>query len=191
MSLTAAAPGLDRGTRTELFRTMVLAANQGTFQESLNLAALWSLPVVFMVEDDSGISVPRRASTAIGSNAERAAAYGMPGERVEDNDVEAYAAAGRAVDRSGEPSATRRGCQPTWSRWVADHQVVHCGRAHRNGAQAAPAQPPLVLEHAGATRIPLTIVLDEQPAASHRAGRAGECQPRRGSPGLVPGLPQA
>lgn len=85
------------------------AANQGAFHESLNLAALWQLPVIFVVEDnDWGISVPRSASTAIPSNAERGAAYGMPGERVEDNAVEAvYAAAGRAVERArsgGGPS---------------------------------------------------------------------------------------
>jgi len=78
------------------------AANQGAFHESLNLAALWKLPVVFVVEDnDWGISVPRDASTAIPSNADRAAAYGIPGERVEDNDVEAvHAAAARAVGRA-------------------------------------------------------------------------------------------
>ena len=78
------------------------AANQGGFHESLNLAALWGLPVVFVVEDnDWGISVPRSVSTAVASNADRAAGYGIPGERVEDNDVEAvYAAAGRAVARA-------------------------------------------------------------------------------------------
>src|SRR6476619_8077699 len=70
------------------------AANQGAFHESLNLAALWQLPVVFVVEDnDWAISVPRDASTAVPSNASRGAAYNMPAERVE-NDVEAiYAAA--------------------------------------------------------------------------------------------------
>lgn len=78
------------------------AANQGGFHESLNLAAQWSLPVIFVIEDnDWGISVPRSASTAVASNADRAAAYGMPGERVEDNDVEAvYDAAARAVARA-------------------------------------------------------------------------------------------
>jgi pyruvate dehydrogenase E1 component alpha subunit len=78
------------------------AANQGAFHESLNLAATWSLPVVFVVEDnDWGISVPREVSTAVPSNAARAASYGMPGERVEDNDVEAvYDAARRMVARA-------------------------------------------------------------------------------------------
>jgi len=77
------------------------AANQGAFHESLNLAALWQLPVVFVVEDnDWAISVPRDASTAVPSNASRGAAYNMPAERVE-NDVEAiYAAADRAVARA-------------------------------------------------------------------------------------------
>jgi len=77
------------------------AANQGGFHESLNLAARWALPVVFVVEDnDWGISVPRAASTAVASNADRAASYGIPGERVE-NDVEAvYDAAARAVARA-------------------------------------------------------------------------------------------
>ena len=73
------------------------AANQGAFHESLNLAALWRLPVVFVIEDnDWAISVPRSSSTAVASNAERAAGYGIPGVRVEGNDVEAvYEAAAR------------------------------------------------------------------------------------------------
>lgn len=78
------------------------AANQGGFHESLNLAALWRLPVVFVVEDnDWGISVPRSASTSVPSNAVRGSAYDMPAERIEDNAVEAvYEAAGRAVARA-------------------------------------------------------------------------------------------
>lgn len=85
------------------------AANQGAFHESLNLAAVWKLPVVFVIEDNAwGISVPRSASTSVASNADRAAAYGIPGERIPDNDVEkVYAAAERAVARArsgGGPS---------------------------------------------------------------------------------------
>jgi len=78
------------------------AANQGAFHESLNLAALWKLPVVFVIEDnDWGISVSRSASTSVASNAARAAAYDMPGVRVEDNAVESvFAAAGDAVARA-------------------------------------------------------------------------------------------
>jgi TPP-dependent pyruvate/acetoin dehydrogenase alpha subunit len=77
------------------------AANQDAFHESLNLAALWQLPVVFVVEDnDWGISVPRSQSASIVSNADRAAPYGMPGVRVEGNSVEAvHVAAGEAIAR--------------------------------------------------------------------------------------------
>jgi len=103
------------------------AANQGGFHESLNLAALWGLPVVFVVEDnDWGISVPRSVSTAVASNADRAAGYGMPGERVEDNDVEAvYAAAGRAVvrARAGDgPSLIEVHTLRMWGHFEGDAQ---------------------------------------------------------------------
>ena len=78
------------------------AANQGAFHESLNLAAVWKAPVVFVIEDNAwGISVAKKASTAILRNADRAAAYGMPGVFVADNDVDAvYAAAGEAIGRA-------------------------------------------------------------------------------------------
>lgn len=102
------------------------AANQGAFHESLNLAALWSLPVVFVVEDnDWGISVPRSASTSIPSNADRALAYGLPGERV-DNDVEQiYEVAGRAVARAraGEgPSLIEVHTVRLWGHFEGDAQ---------------------------------------------------------------------
>jgi acetoin:2,6-dichlorophenolindophenol oxidoreductase subunit alpha len=103
------------------------AANQGAFHESLNLAARWSLPVVFVVEDnDWGISVPRSASTSVASNADRAAAYGMPGERVEDNDVEAvYDAALRAVARAragAGPSLIEVHTLRLWGHFEGDAQ---------------------------------------------------------------------
>ena len=104
------------------------AANQGAFHESLNLATLWQLPVVFVVEDnDWAISVPRHASTAIGDNARRAAAYAMPGERIEDNDVEAvYEAAGRAVERAragGGPSLLEVHTLRLWGHFEGDPQT--------------------------------------------------------------------
>lgn len=78
------------------------AANQGAFHETLNLAALWKLPVVFVIEDNAwGISVAKASSTAIERNYLRAAAYGMPGVFVPGNDADAiFAAAGGAIARA-------------------------------------------------------------------------------------------
>ncbi len=120
------------------------AANQGAFHESLNLAALWRLPVVFVVEDnDWGISVPRAASTAVPSNAVRAAAYGIPGERVEDNAVEAvYQAAGRAVARAraGEgPSLLEVHTLRLWGHFEGDAQGYRLDLADAAGRDPIPA----------------------------------------------------
>ena len=104
------------------------AANQGAFHESLNLAALWRLPVLFVVEDnDWGISVPRAASTSVASNAQRAAAYGMPGERVETNSVEEiWTCAQRAVERArsgGGPTLLEVHTLRLWGHFEGDPQT--------------------------------------------------------------------
>ena len=85
------------------------AANQGAFHETLNLAAVWKLPVVFVIEDNAwGISVSKTTSTAIERNDQRAAAYGMPGYFIPGNDPLAiFEIAGEAVARA------RRGEGPT------------------------------------------------------------------------------
>ena len=78
------------------------AANSGARHESLNLAALWKLPAVFIVEDNLyAISVPKTISTSVKSNAERGAAYGIPGVLVDGMDVMAvYEASGEAAARA-------------------------------------------------------------------------------------------
>jgi pyruvate dehydrogenase E1 component alpha subunit len=97
------------------------AANQGTFHEALNLAGLWKLPAVFICEDNRwAISVPKEKSTAIASNAARAAAYGMPGISVDHNDaVEVFAAAGEAIVRA------RQGGGPTLIEVQTDRYLGH------------------------------------------------------------------
>ncbi|MEN0066912.1 MAG: thiamine pyrophosphate-dependent dehydrogenase E1 component subunit alpha [Myxococcota bacterium] len=78
------------------------AVNQGAFHESMNLAALWQLPVIVVVEDnDWGISVSKKDSTAVARNDVRAAAYGIPGHFVADNDpIEIFRVAGEAIQRA-------------------------------------------------------------------------------------------
>jgi TPP-dependent pyruvate/acetoin dehydrogenase alpha subunit len=103
-------------------------ANQGAFHESLNLASLWRLPVVFVIEDNEwGISVSRHASTSVDDNSLRAAANAMPGVRIEDNDVEAvYRAARQAVERArrGEgPSLIEVHTVRLWGHFEGDPQT--------------------------------------------------------------------
>jgi len=78
------------------------AANEGAFHESLNLAAIWDLPVVFVAENNQyAMSMPVRKSMRIERISDRAAAYGIPGETVDGTDVLAvHAAAGKAVDHA-------------------------------------------------------------------------------------------
>ncbi len=96
-------------------------ANQGAFHESLNLAALWKLPVVFVCEDNSyAISVPKTKSTAIARNSDRAQSYGIPGISVNENDaVAVYEAAGEAVSRA------RRGDGPSLMEVHTDRYLGH------------------------------------------------------------------
>ncbi len=76
------------------------ALNEGSFHESVNLASIWDLPVLFVCENNQyGMSMSRRKSINVEDLAERAKAYGIPGESVDGNDVLAvYNAAAKGVD---------------------------------------------------------------------------------------------
>jgi len=78
------------------------AVNQGAFHEAMNLAGVWNLSVIFVVEDNAwGISVSKEESTAVPRNDVRAAAYGMPGFFIEGNDPYAiFDVAGEAIKRA-------------------------------------------------------------------------------------------
>jgi len=77
-------------------------ANQGTFHESLNLAAIWKLPVVYVCENNQYAETnPVKDAFAVEDISSRAAGYGMPGLRVDGQDVRAvHAAAGEAIARA-------------------------------------------------------------------------------------------
>lgn len=99
------------------------ASNQGSFHESLNLASLWQLPVVYVCENNLyGISVAQHRHQAIKDISVRATAYAMPGVTVDGNDVEAvYWATKEAVERArngGGPSLIE--CKTY--RWRGHHE---------------------------------------------------------------------
>ena len=85
------------------------STNQGTFHESLNMAAIWKLPIIFVCENNNyGLSMSQARHQAIKDVADRGAAYGIPGIAVDGNDVMAVnEAAAEAVARA------RKGQGPT------------------------------------------------------------------------------
>lgn len=85
------------------------ASNIGAFHEGLNLAAIWSLPAIFICENNLYGEYSRIDTTTAGGDiAGRAAAYGMPGTAVDGQDLDAVMeAVGAAVERArggGGPS---------------------------------------------------------------------------------------
>ncbi len=85
------------------------ANNEGAFHESLNMEAVWNLPVVFICENNRyGMSTSTARSTAVRQIAERAAAYSMPGVTVDGND---FSAVTEAVDAA--VARARRGEGPS------------------------------------------------------------------------------
>ena len=78
------------------------ASEQGTLHESLNLAAIWDLPVVFIAENNGyAESTPSTYHCSVENIADRAAAYNMPGVTVDGNDIFAvHEAAGEAIARA-------------------------------------------------------------------------------------------
>lgn len=97
------------------------AANEGAFHEGLNMAAIWDLPVIFVCENNLyAASTPFKTAFKIKGVSERAAAYGMPGEQVDGNDVLAvYETAGRAIARA------RQGGGPTLLECLTYRQCGH------------------------------------------------------------------
>ena len=85
------------------------ASNTGNFHEALNMASVWDLPVVFIAENNLyGMSVPFARASKLPNIADRACAYGMPGETVDGMDVlEVRGAVAKAVERA------RKGQGPT------------------------------------------------------------------------------
>ena len=103
------------------------ASNQGTFHESLNLAGVWKLPVIYICENNGfGISVPTWQSTSVEDIGVRGASYGIPGVTVDGNDVYAvYNAAEEAVARArggGGPTLIECKTFRHFGHWTGDPQ---------------------------------------------------------------------
>src|SRR6059058_6674145 len=97
------------------------ATSEGDFHEALNFAGVWSVPVVFLIQNNQwAISVPLKKQTHSRTIAQKALAYGVPGLQVDGNDVLAvYAACHEAVERA------RGGDGPTLIECVTYRLGVH------------------------------------------------------------------
>jgi pyruvate dehydrogenase E1 component alpha subunit len=95
--------------------------SQGDFHESLNFAAVFQVPLVFVIQNNQwAISVPLSKQTRSQTLAQKALAYGMPGIQVDGNDILAvYSAAKEAVDRA------RAGGGPTLIECVTYRVLMH------------------------------------------------------------------
>jgi len=93
---------LDGDDRVALTFTGDGATSEGDVHEAMNLASVWRLPVIFLIENNQyGLSTPVSQQYACESLADRAAGYGMPGAQVDGNDVNAvYDAVSRAAARA-------------------------------------------------------------------------------------------
>ncbi len=120
------------------------ATSKGDVAEALNMAGVWKVPAVFVINNNAwAISVPRGKQSAAVTLAQKAAAAGIPGEQVDGNDVIAVqAVVERALDRA------RDGLGPTLVEAVTyrlcDHTTADDASRYRDDAEVSrhwPAEP--------------------------------------------------
>lgn len=143
------------------------AANEGVFHESLNLASIWRLPVIFVCENNGWAeSTPFTYATSTSSIADRGPGYSMPSESVDGTDVVAVRAAAQ-----GAVSRARAGEGPTLLECVAPRSEGHFvgdpeeyrGREH---AERARERDPI--ERATAQLISRGVITSEQLDSARR-----------------------
>ncbi len=100
------------------------ATNEGAFHEAVNMGAIWSLPVVYVIENNLySASTPIAQTVKLKHLSDRAAGYGIPGVTVDGNDVLAvYEAARKAVAQA------RAGKGPTLLECVTYRITGHSRR---------------------------------------------------------------
>jgi acetoin:2,6-dichlorophenolindophenol oxidoreductase subunit alpha len=197
IALGAAYSSLYRGTdQVALCYFSDGAANQGTFHESLNVAALWKLPLVFLCENNLyAATTPASKTLALPDVAARAGGYGIPGVIVDGNDVEAvYEVVSAAVARA------RRGDGPSLVEAKTYRVEGHCMvlDCHRDPAELAAwlERDPIVaceaalLQRGAVTEAELADVRREVESAVDEAVAFAQASPFPTAAGLgIAGLP--
>jgi len=116
------------------------AVNMGAWHESLNLAALWQLPVVFLViNNEYGMGTSVERASAEPELWRRADSYRMHGERVDGNDLLAVReAAGRLLARAREDHEPA--LLETTTYRFRGHSVADAGKVYRSAEELASAR---------------------------------------------------
>jgi pyruvate dehydrogenase E1 component alpha subunit len=160
-------------------------ANRGDVHEALNLAASWRLPIVYVCQNNGWAISQSAADYLPGGVALRAAGYGMPGELVDGNDVEAVrASVRRAIGRARAGDGPTLIEARTWrwrGHWAGDDQ------AYRVQPEPEGVEDPLdlfayrLLERGGATMEGLQRVHVEVAAEVARAVERARAAPDAGA----------
>ena len=109
------------------------ATSEGDFHEAVNLAAVWKLPVLFVIENNCyGLSTPATEQYACRDLADRGAGYGIPGQVVDGNDLLAVLA---AVTAAADRARARRRADAARVQDLP-HARPRGGVGHRLRAQA-------------------------------------------------------
>jgi TPP-dependent pyruvate/acetoin dehydrogenase alpha subunit len=160
------------------------AAAEGSVHEAMNLAALWRLPVLFVCENNWWAGAQNFAQHCpVGDIARRAAAYGMPGELVDGNDVErVYSLAVKMADRcrKGEgPSLIEAKTYRMRGHGEHDHQHYVDRHELMNWSQACPIRrlAEKMLEEGGVTEEELEAIDRENMAKVDAAVAFGDASP--------------
>jgi pyruvate dehydrogenase E1 component alpha subunit len=111
--------------------------SKGDFYEAINIAGVWNLPAVFIVNNNQwAISVPRSEQTAAETLAQKAIAAGIPGEQVDGNDVIAVRdAAERAIARARDGGGSSLIEAVTYR--LSDHTTADDARRYREDAEVS------------------------------------------------------
>ncbi len=126
------------------------ATSKGDFAEALNMAGVWQVPAVFLINSNAwAISVPRAKQSAAETLAQKAVAAGIPGEQVDGNDVIAVRAVMERV-----LARARQGRGPSLIEAVTyrlcDHTTSDDASRYRDDAEVSshwPAEPLVRLRH--------------------------------------------
>jgi len=111
------------------------AVNMGAWHESLNLAAVWELPVVFLIiNNEYGMGTSVERASAIPELYRRAEAYGLPGERVDGNDLLAVAQAAASALTAAREERQASVLELVTYRYRG-HSVADAGLAYRTRSE--------------------------------------------------------